>query len=464
MEKLAHSFKAFWFCLTSVGVVDSISDYEKKYIRFTNVIAVLTAMAVVTYIPLSMFQGNYPLAILQVADAMFILAVLWLNHKNYHTLSRYTYLVVVNAFVFINSCFIGFESHVHDFFYITYIVPFLLFSVRDYKNIIFGVLIAIGFFYAYNHLYQFFTAYNLNLAAQHGIDAINLWMKFVLFGLAIYLLSYYNYITESKLAKSNQMLQAQAQELKRSNQDLEEFASVISHDLRAPVRSISSFMTLLKRRYADKLDGPAMEFIDMSQNSAERMSRQIEDMLSYSKVGRNLPMSVSVDVNATIRVIEVELGEKFRERNAKIIIAQELPKLRAVHQSMIHHIFQNLIANGIKFNNSAAPEVLISYTAEQDRYVFQIKDNGIGIGSQYKDKLFQMFKRLHKDAEFEGTGIGLAVCKKIVNFYGGEIWFESETGKGTSFFFSMPNRQSMAVIYNANRNKPLSASMAASAG
>jgi signal transduction histidine kinase len=463
MKKLIPACKSFWACLTSVGVTDSISENEQKYVKFTNVIATLTAIAVFGYIPLSIYQGNYPLAILQFVDALFILTVLWLNHLNYTTLSRYTYLTVVNGFVFINSCFIGYESHVHDFFYISYIVPFLMFSVRDYKNIIFGVFIAIFFFFVYDHTYMNFTAYNLDMPAQMSIYHVNLWMKFVLFGLAIYILSYYNYSTETELAASNQKLQAQALELKRSNQDLEEFASVISHDLRAPVRSISSFMTLLKRRYTYILDSPAIEFIDMAQNSADRMSKQIEDLLSYSKLGRNLPVAGSIDANETVRVIQLELGEKFKERNAKVIIEHDLPKVRAVHQSMIHHIFQNLIANGIKFNTHANPEVHISCTQVGDKHIFRVRDNGIGIDSQYKDKLFQMFKRLHNETEFEGTGIGLAVCKKIVNFYNGDIWFESEPGKGTSFYFSLPNKQTMSVVYNATFRKTQPAAMVASA-
>lgn len=463
MKNLIPDLKSFWTCLTSIGVTDTIGENEKKYVKFTNVIAVLTTIAVFGYIPLSIYQGNFSLAILQFVDALFILSVLWLNYLNYTTLSRYTYLTVVNGFVYINSCFIGYDSHVHDFFYISYIIPFLMFSVRDYKNIALGVFIAIFFFFVYDHTYMNFTAYNLDIPAQMSIYHINLWMKFVLFGLAIYILSYYNYTTETELAESNQKLVDQAQELRRSNQDLEEFASVISHDLRAPVRSISSFMTLLKRRYTHILDPPAVEFIDLAQSSAERMSKQIEDLLSYSKLGRNLPIAASVDVNETVRVIQMELGERFKERNAKVIVEHVLPKVRAVHQSMIHHIFQNLIANGIKFNTDISPEVQISCTQVGDKHIFRVRDNGIGIESQYRDKLFQMFKRLHNETEFEGTGIGLAVCKKIVNFYGGDIWFESEPGRGTSFYFSLPNRQTMSVVYNATFRKTRSGAMAASA-
>lgn len=451
MQKALSHIRSFWACLTSVGASDALAAHERKYVKFTNVVATLTAISVFAYIPVSIWQRQYLLAGLQAIDTLFVLSVLWLNWQHYTNASRYTYMLVVNGFVYINSCFIGYESHVQDFFYISYIVPFLLFSARDYRNILAGVSIAIGFFFIYDHTYQYFTGYNMDANTQHAIYTTNIWMKFILFGLAIYILSYYNFSTEAELAASNEKLRLQAAELQRSNKDLEEFGSIISHDLRSPVRTISSFMTLLRRRYEGQLDAGALEFIDMAQGSAERMSRQIEDMLSYSKVARNLPAPGAVDTHAIVRIVQMELGEKFKERNAHITVSSELPRLRDVHQSLIHHIFQNLIANGIKFNTAADPHVEISHREEEGKVIFQIRDNGIGIDAQYSGKLFQMFKRLHTEEQFEGTGIGLAICKKIVTHYGGDIWFESQPGAGTSFFVSLPHRSTLSVVYSVAR-------------
>ena len=177
------------------------------------------------------------------------------------------------------------------------------------------------------------------------------------------------------------------------------------------------------------------------------MARQIDDLLSYSKVARDLPPATTVDVNSMIAMIKMELGEKIREKNAEVIVEHHLPTLREVHSSMIHHIFQNLIANGIKFNENRKPEVKISYAVQGDNYVFCVKDNGIGIDPIYQEKIFQMFKRLHSDTEFEGSGVGLAVCKKIVDFYGGMIWMESEPGRGTSFYFTIDRRAAETRMY-----------------
>jgi signal transduction histidine kinase len=424
------------------------------------VIAVLTAISVFIYIPFSLLRGYYVLGILQGVDVICVLSVLWLNYIGYHKLARHIYIFVINSFVLINSCFIGYESRVQDFFYIAYIVPFLLFSVKDYRNIVVGVLISILFFNIYQSIYPHFIQYNLDINTQHMISNINLWMKFVLFGTAIYILSYYNLTTETELALTNKKLEEQAVELKRSNNDLEQFAAIISHDLKAPVRNVSSFMTLLIRRYGGALEPDALNFIELSKNSTDRMARQIDDLLAYSKLGRDLPATGIVDVNMLIETIRVELGEKIRERNAALIVERHLPIIRNVHSSMIHHILQNLIVNGIKFNTKDKPEIRINCTEHADKYVFYVKDNGIGIEDGYQDKLFQMFKRLHTDSEFEGTGIGLAVCKKIVEYYGGTIWLESTKGEGTCFYFALPKpnvgySQALSAKYTVIKPYPL---------
>lgn len=458
MKKNVQLLQSFWHCLTSVGMDAQMEDKDRKYIRFTNVIAVLTAVAVFGYIPLSVFQGYYTLAVLQSIDVFCVLSVLALNHIGYHRTARHVYILVINSFVLINSCFIGFESRVHDFFYIAYIVPFLLFSVKDHKNILVGVLVSILFFNLFQSIYPAFTRYNLDADTQHIIANINLWMKFVLFGIAIYILSYYNHTTESELAATNAKLKDQTAELRRSNNDLEQFAAIISHDLKAPVRNVSSFMTILMRRYADKIDRDGMNFIELSKNSTDRMAKQIDDLLLYSKVGRNLPPASSVDVNDLIESIRLDLSQKMLDKKAEIIIEHHLPSLRNVHSSMLYHVFQNLISNGIKFNTSDTPQVKISCITTPSEYLFTVSDNGIGIDSMYNDKVFQMFKRLHSETEFEGTGIGLAVCKKIINFYGGSIWLESEQGKGTTFYFSLPRRQSASSqIYTASFSEMRSA-------
>ncbi len=424
-----------WNSLIAIGVSADTHKKENKYVRFTNVITLLTVIAILLYIPYSVFQGYYLLSVLQFLDACCVLGVLWLNHKHFHKFARHTYLFVINAFVLINSCFIGHASGVHEFFYISYVVPFLLFSVRDYKNIIAGVLLAIVSFNIYLHIYPFFVQYNLDAITQHTIFNLNMWMKFVLFGMAIYILAYYNFYTETELEDLNEKLKEQAVELKRSNEDLEQFAYVISHDLKAPVRNISSFMNLLLTRTANVSDD-AKVFMQHSKESADRLARQIDDMLSYCKVDRNLPPTSNVDLVNLITTIKAELNTKIAERNAAIMIEGELPPMKNVHASLVYHVFQNMISNALKFNTAERPEVKIACCQKDNEIVYSVSDNGIGLDVKFSEKIFQMFKRLHSTEQYEGSGIGLAVCKKIINFYNGNIWLESTPGHGTTFYFT----------------------------
>ncbi len=429
--------KNLWNRLLAIGVGESVSQNEERYIRFTNLEAVLTVLGVTLYVIYSIYAGYYLLGALQATDALLGLLVLWLSYKQYHKSARMVFLFAINSIILINACFIGNKSGINGFFYISYIFPFLLFSLRDYKHIIAGVLFTIIAFSIYPLIYPHFTAYSPDVASQLTIFTINTWMMFILFGSAVYMLAYYNFIAENKLADTTKKLQEQAGELKRSNDDLEQFAYIISHDLKAPVRNISSFMNLLGKQFGEGSPKAAKEFVDMSKQSADRLVKQIDDMLSYCRVDRNLPPTAPVDLNLMVRTIQMELNERIKEKNAVIIVERELPVLDGVHSTMMHHVFQNLIVNAIKFNTGKNPEVRINYTKENSKLTFSVADNGIGIDAAYKSKLFQMFKRLHTAEQYEGTGIGLAVCKKIINFYHGEIWFESELNKGTTFLFTL---------------------------
>jgi len=229
----------------------------------------------------------------------------------------------------------------------------------------------------------------------------------------------------------------QTTELKRSNADLEQFAYVISHDLKAPVRNISCFMKLLSTKHGITLDAEAKEFVEFALTGSKRMERLIDDVLAYSRIGRNLSAPTPVNINDVINTIKYEIDGKHEMPNAIISIDRELPIVNSVHSSLMYHIFQNLIRNGLKFNKSEHPEINISWTESEESYKFSVADNGIGISQKFAKQVFQMFKRLHADDVYDGTGIGLAIAKKIVENYNGEIWYESDGEHGTTFFFTI---------------------------
>jgi len=238
------------------------------------------------------------------------------------------------------------------------------------------------------------------------------------------------------VSKMVRTLNQQTDELKRSNADLEQFAYIASHDLQEPLRMVSGFTGLLQRRYRGKLDADADEFIGFAIGGVNRMQQLINDLLSYSRVGREDVSAKAVDMQIVVDQALANLQTAIEERSA-LVSSGPLPTLLA-NEGMLVRVFQNLIGNALKFCKAERPIVRIAAERHGTEWTFSVADNGIGIDPQYKDRIFLIFQRLHKQGEYPGTGIGLAVCKRIVERNGGRIWLESEPGKGTTFFFTLP--------------------------
>ena len=229
-------------------------------------------------------------------------------------------------------------------------------------------------------------------------------------------------------------------ELKRSNEDLRQFAYVASHDLQEPLRMVSGFLTLLQDRYKGKLDAKADEYIGFSCDAAAHMSRLIHDLLEYSRAGSKGFDPVPVDFAEIVRRAQVQLRAAIEDSKA-VITHDSLPTLTADAAQMTQ-VFQNLIGNALKFRvKGRCPEVHIGIRQKDGAWIFQVKDNGIGIDLAHASRLFAVFQRLHTRDEYPGSGIGLAICKKIVERHGGRIWVDSEIGKGATFLFTLPGAE-----------------------
>jgi PAS domain S-box-containing protein len=233
-------------------------------------------------------------------------------------------------------------------------------------------------------------------------------------------------------------LQLQKQELARSNEELQQFAYVASHDLQEPLRMITSYLELLEHRYQGQLDAKADTFIAYAVDGATRMQALINDLLSYSRVGRRGQQFQSVDCDQILQTVLIDLQVAIDQSQAKIS-ADTLPQVQADPVQM-SQLFQNLISNAIKFRRQEPPQVYISLQPTDGKWLFSVRDNGIGIEKKYSDRIFIIFQRLHSKTEYPGTGIGLAVCKKIVERHGGNIWVESQPGRGSTFYFTLPHR------------------------
>jgi PAS domain S-box-containing protein len=241
----------------------------------------------------------------------------------------------------------------------------------------------------------------------------------------------------TKRKKREQQLNEIINELERSNDELQSFAYITSHDLQEPLRTIASFAQLIKRRYKGKLDSDADEFIDFMVDSAYRMKEMIQGLLDYSRVGTKGGEFKEFQAKIALNYALNNLGTAIGENNAEIT-SDSLPVIFADEDQIIR-VFQNLIGNGIKFRKEGIqPKIHISAKREDNEYVFSVSDNGIGLEEQYSDKIFEVFKRLHSIGEYQGTGIGLAIVKRIIDRHGGRIWIESELGKGSTFYFTIP--------------------------
>lgn len=239
-----------------------------------------------------------------------------------------------------------------------------------------------------------------------------------------------------KITASRDELNNVTIELERSNQELQQFAYVASHDLQEPLRMVAGFTKLLGRRYKDKLDQDAQEFIHYAVDGSMRMQKLIDDLLSYSRVGTHHIPFEPVDCNYLLDQAISNLQVAIEENHA-VITRGNLPTITCNGSQMVQ-LFQNLISNAIKFRGADSPRVHFAAERRGEEWLFACRDNGIGIDIQYHDRIFKIFQRLHSRDEYAGTGIGLALCMKIVELHKGRIWMESELGKGATFYFTLP--------------------------
>jgi signal transduction histidine kinase len=250
-----------------------------------------------------------------------------------------------------------------------------------------------------------------------------------------------NLILEEKnelLNSMNDEIEIKNKQLEHSNEDLRQFAYVASHDLKEPLRMINSYTNLLQRRYMASFDEPGKEFMHYIIDAVGRMENLLDDLLDFSRAGSQPTPTNYASTQDVMVMVEANLRHRLELLNAKLIVKSDnLPSIKA-HRTQMIQLLQNLVSNGMKFKGKKDPIVEVDCMQKDNKFIFSVRDNGIGISEENLEKVFEMFRRLHTREEYEGTGIGLATCKRIVTTWGGDIWVESEEGNGCTFFFSVP--------------------------
>ena len=244
---------------------------------------------------------------------------------------------------------------------------------------------------------------------------------------------------KQEITKKADELKLIQKELEASNKELEQFAYAASHDLKEPLRMIGTYTQLIEKRIGTKLDESSKEYMFFVVDGVKRMQHLLDDLLEYSRLGKNTNLKEN-DLNKTLLLVVNNLMLQMKETNA-VIYATDLPVIYSSSTEMMQ-LLQNIISNGLKFQApNVSPKITIKSREKKDHYLISITDNGIGIPAENQHKVFSMFERLHSKTEYEGTGIGLSTCKKIVNNLGGKIWLNSKEGQGTTFFFTLPKAE-----------------------
>lgn len=464
--------KKAWFPRTilrlfTIGIGLEHSSSQKRDIVFTNeVIFFLSAVSIIiTVIDFSV--GHFERSMVNIAVALFLLPAYFLQFKKHFKWAKMLIVFVPTCMAVLSALLFGFQANAHFYILATFSLSMVLFqSFRQH-------LVSLAW-----HGPLFVSLLFLKekwVAPIAGQDPV--WMGFVHMSIVIlcifitlreYAMVFQGFekkvvdlvdsiqeknaelqaktdlIEEQSLAikKTNLELQKSIRELEHtekllraSNQELEHFAYMASHDLKEPLRTVGSFTSLIRRRLKGQLTDEIAEYFNFVVGGVKRMSTLLDDVLALSRLKNEVEFS-QVDMNHVFKTVELNLQAKLAQTHAELTVPvlEENIIANKVH---LNQLFQNLISNSLKFCREAAPKIKVGVEDQGGELLFSVADNGIGIAPEYQDKVFQIFHRLHDRTQFEGSGIGLAICQKIVASHGGKIWLESEEGIGTTIFFTI---------------------------
>ncbi len=429
--------KKRWQYLNNLGIHDQLSEEEKGRVRLLNIICVITGILMLVINSIQLFFIPLPNSLVGFIGLLHPILTLWFIYQRKYNTALHFYLISIIIMQVVWCILLAGSLKLEISLFA--VPAFVALLAQNWKfDILYFVIIVIGL------LICNFSPY---IIKEPLLDPGNKLFTNILTSITISFfimiaMRYFQRNLQKAQAQSNQLMQ----QLQTKNEDLNLFTTTASHDMKEPLRMISSFGNLLERKYKKELKGDGMEYLAFIQGATSRMETLLNDLLSYSKAGIETHAPEEVDLNKIVKKVKNSLHLKIEDTNA-IIESDHLPTLQ-LHPTAIYQVFQNLISNGLKYQplliNSAnelthQAQINITVKKESANYLFSIQDNGIGIPTSKLPHVFDIFNRAHTQTEYEGTGVGLAICKKIVEGYGGKIWVESVEGKGATFFFTLPH-------------------------
>lgn len=414
--------------LSNVGLEKSSPDKLRKYVLMGNSINLTTITLIPPYATLFYYMGLHKLALLLGSFFFLFCFYHYLTHKKLYFLSRTLMVISMNIILGVYGIVMGKDTGIHFLFFVFFTLPFLLYDLKNYLLIaLCCISSALPFCIIRFELIK--PSVEIEPFAVDVISAAMVLVTFVWLMLNKLYLIKANSIVEENLRQSNKMLQSK-------NNDLEQFAYVASHDLQEPLRTVASYVELLDRQYSSNFDANARQYMGFVVQSTHRLKKLIKDLLEYSRIGRNYH-SGKLNANTLVNEVAIELNALISESKAALAVS-DLPTIHG-YATDLKLLFINLISNAVKFRKKEEPPVIKIFAEEEEGFwKFAVSDKGIGMEPKYHEKIFVIFQRLHNQSEYDGNGIGLAHCKKIVEMHGGKIWVESEFGKGSTFYFTVP--------------------------
>lgn len=423
----------FWSRLSNIGVIDTLDYSEQKKVRLLNQSTLASLMAQFVLIINGLLDWSYSQFILY---GLFLLnlSFLFFNYKQFFFLSKILFNLIYPIVMAVVIIAYG-DGIRGEYAFFFFAVTAVIFYKRFWKQAMF-ILLNFGL-YVLTRIY--IENYDSPLAAE--VDYIDPFIVFLSALLSIaFLINMFARENFQYVEQTEDLLKAinkKNEDLNMAYNDLERFTYAASHDLKTPLRSIISFIGLMERKVKSKNIDELEEYMLFVKNSARQMHVLIMDILEYSSLNQELEQK-EIDLNELIEGIKFNLETIYSDKKIDI----QWPDLPKVWGSQVHYtlLFQNLLENGVKYNNQKVAKILIVFNPLAKCVTFEFKDNGLGIAPEYQEKIFEMFKRLHNVQEYAGTGIGLAICKKITDNLNGEIWVESVPEHGSSFFVRLPRK------------------------